>query len=191
MLPDTLETELELGQTPVKQDTERYLAHIESKLYQDIQTRKRIDSGLLFLACQISSCSLSWLLFQLQVTLAIIQVASACISLLPGLIDVGDSCNFSISSDRWEIHLGQKPLIGLVKLAIGVAVSLSGTAKISAEITQTQQAIAKTYQEIKTNQGLSIQLPNISISLVLALSAVVLIGIVKKIGGTKNEEIKI
>ncbi|MFM6255110.1 MAG: hypothetical protein ACKPEQ_39275, partial [Dolichospermum sp.] len=48
-------------------ETVRYLAHVENKLYADIQSRKRIDSGLLFLACQFSSCSLSWLLFQLQV----------------------------------------------------------------------------------------------------------------------------
>ncbi|MFM6199436.1 MAG: hypothetical protein ACKPE1_09890, partial [Dolichospermum sp.] len=66
-------------------ETTRYLSHVESKLYADIQARKRIDSGLLFLACQFSSCSLSWLLFQLQVTLSIIQLASFCVSCLPGL----------------------------------------------------------------------------------------------------------
>lgn len=102
-------------QQQINQETVRYLTHIEQKLYADIQTRKRIDSGLLFLACQISSCSLSWLLFQLQVTLAIIQVSSAVVSLLPGLIDVGDGFNFSLSSESWEFTLGQKPLIGIVK----------------------------------------------------------------------------
>ncbi|MFM6075590.1 MAG: hypothetical protein ACKPB9_29025, partial [Dolichospermum sp.] len=153
-----------------------------------IQARKRIDSGLLFLACQISSCSLSWLLFNLQVTLSIIQVSSAVVSLLPGLIDVGDSFNFSISSDSWEFNLGQKPLIGIVKLAIGGAVSFSGTSKITSEIIQTKQAIAQTYQEIKSSDGLSFQLPDMGMSLLIAISGVVLLGIVKKFSNTNNNQ---
>ncbi|MFM6781278.1 MAG: hypothetical protein ACKPKU_09190, partial [Dolichospermum sp.] len=133
------------GQLPG--ETIRYLTHVENKLYADIQARKRIDSGLLFLACQFSSCSLSWLLFNLQVTLSIIQLASFCVSCLPGLIDVGDSFNFSISSDSWEFSLGQKPLIGVIKLAIGVTVSWNSTAKITKEITNTYAQINQTYQE--------------------------------------------
>ncbi|MFM6267472.1 MAG: hypothetical protein ACKPFA_13355, partial [Dolichospermum sp.] len=136
------------GQLPG--ETIRYLTHVENKLYADIQARKRIDSGLLFLACQFSSCSLSWLLFNLQVTLSIIQLASFCVSCLPGLIDVGDSFNFSISSDSWEFSLGQKPLIGVIKLAIGVTVSWNSTAKITKEITNTYAQINQTYQEIKS-----------------------------------------
>ncbi|MFM6474336.1 MAG: hypothetical protein ACKPGH_12715, partial [Dolichospermum sp.] len=133
------------GQLPG--ETIRYLTHVENKLYADIQARKRIDSGLLFLACQFSSCSLSWLLFNLQVTLSIIQLASFCVSCLPGLIDVGDSFNFSISSDSWEFSLGQKPLVGLIKLSIGIGVSWQGTAKITKEITNTYAQINQTYQE--------------------------------------------
>ena len=167
-------------ETPLQGETVRYLTHIENKLYADIQARKRIDSGLLFLACQISSCSLSWLLFNLQVTLTIIQVSSAVVSLLPGLIDVGDSFSFSISSDSWEFNLGQKPLIGIVKLAIGGAVSFSGTSKITSEIIQTKQQIAQTYQEIRSSEGLSFQLPDMGMSLLIALSGVALLGIVKK-----------
>ncbi|MFM5887869.1 MAG: hypothetical protein ACKOQS_06200, partial [Dolichospermum sp.] len=136
------------GQLPG--ETIRYLTHVENKLYADIQARKRIDSGLLFLACQFSSCSLSWLLFNLQVTLSIIQLASFCVSCLPGLIDVGDSFNFSISSESWEFSLGQKPLIGVIKLAIGVTVSWNSTAKITKEITNTYAQINQTYQEIKS-----------------------------------------
>ncbi|MFM6220119.1 MAG: hypothetical protein ACKPDM_07070, partial [Dolichospermum sp.] len=139
------------GQLPG--ETIRYLTHVENKLYADIQARKRIDSGLLFLACQFSSCSLSWLLFNLQVTLSIIQLASFCVSCLPGLIDVGDSFNFSISSDSWEFSLGQKPLIGVIKLAIGVTVSWNSTAKITKEITNTYAQINQTYQEIKSTDG--------------------------------------
>ncbi|WP_016948694.1 hypothetical protein [Anabaena sp. PCC 7108] len=184
--PNDLDNILDSEETPLQGETVRYLTHIENKLYADIQARKRIDSGLLFLACQISSCSLSWLLFNLQVTLTIIQVSSAVVSLLPGLIDVGDSFNFSISSDSWEFNLGQKPLIGIVKLAIGGAVSFSGTSKITSEIIQTKQAIAQTYQEIRSSEGLSFQLPDMGMSLLIALSGVVLLGIVKNFSSTNN-----
>jgi hypothetical protein len=188
--PNDLDNILDSEETPLQGETVRYLTHIENKLYADIQARKRIDSGLLFLACQISSCSLSWLLFNLQVTLTIIQVSSAVVSLLPGLIDVGDSFNFSISSDSWEFSLGNKPLIGIVKLAIGGAVSFNGTSKITAEVIQTQQAIAQTYQEIRSSEGLSFQLPDMGLSLLIALSGIALLGIVKKFSNTNNGESK-
>ncbi|MFM6473931.1 MAG: hypothetical protein ACKPGH_10585 [Dolichospermum sp.] len=187
-IPPNIQDDIDDSTDNLAGETTRYLNHVESKLYADIQARKRIDSGLLFLACQISSCSLSWLLFQLQVALTIIQVSSAVVSLLPGLIDVGDSFNFSISSDSWEFNLGQKPLIGIVKLAIGGAVSFSGTSKITSEIIQTKQAIAQTYQEIKSSDGLSFQLPDMGMSLLIALSGVVLLGIVKKFSNTNNRE---
>lgn len=173
-------------QQQINQETVRYLTHIEQKLYTDIQTRKKIDAGLLFLACQISSCSFSWLLFQLQVTLSIIQVSSAVVSLLPGLIDVGDGFNFSLTSESWEFTLGQKPLVGIIKLIIGGAVSWNGTGKIASEVLQTNTGIAQTYQEIRSSEGLSYQLPNVGVSLVLALVAIMLIGFFKK-GFTKNE----
>jgi hypothetical protein len=183
--PDDLENILDSEETPQQGDTTRYLVHIENKLYADIQARKRIDSGLLFLACQISSCSLSWLLFHLQVTLAIIQVASAVVSLLPGLIEVGDSFSFSMSSDSWEIKLGEKPLIAIIKLVVGGVVSFSGTSKITSEIIQTKQAIAQTYQQIKSSEGLSFQLPDLGISFLVLLSAIALLGIFLK--GQNND----
>ncbi|MFM6807599.1 MAG: hypothetical protein ACKPKQ_08965 [Dolichospermum sp.] len=176
------------GQLPG--ETIRYLTHVENKLYADIQARKRIDSGLLFLACQFSSCSLSWLLFNLQVTLSIIQLASFCVSCLPGLIDVGDSFNFSINSESWEFSLGQKPLIGVIKLAIGVTVSWNSTAKITKEISSTYAQINETYQEIKSSEGLNFQLPSMGISLLIGLGAIALIGFFKKLSsGENNNEI--
>ncbi|MBD2364773.1 hypothetical protein H6G36_26985 [Anabaena minutissima FACHB-250] len=184
---DELDSILDGEETQINQDTQRYLTHIENKLYQDIQARKRIDSGLLFIACQFSSCSLSWLLFDLQVTLSIIQVFSACLALLPGLIDVGDGFNFSLSSERWEFSLGEKPLVGIVKLAIGVTVSLNGTSKITAEVMQTHEAIAQTYQEIRSSEGLSFQLPNLGMSFLVALLGIAFIGVVRKMGVSKDE----
>ena len=182
-----IETEEEADQ--INQETARYLSRIESKLYQNIESRKRIDNGLLFIACQFSSCSLSWLLFDLQVTLSIIQLTSFCISCLPGLVDVGDSFSFSISSESWEFSLGNKPLIGIIKLAIGGVVSWNSTARITKEISSTYTQINATYQEIKSSEGLSFQLPGIGAALLVGIGAVVLIGFIKKFqsGGNNNE----
>jgi hypothetical protein len=185
-LPDELE-DIE-NEPALPSATARYLNHIETKLYADIQSRKRIDSGLLFLACQFSSCSLSWLLFNLQVTLSIIQLASFCVSCLPGLVDMGDSFTFSISSESWEFSLGQKPLIGIIKLSIGIGVSWNGTAKITKEVASTYAEINQTYQEIRSSEGLSFQLPDMGMSLLIALSGVLLLGIVKKFSNTNNQE---
>jgi hypothetical protein len=171
-------------------ETSRYLTHVEQKLYDDILNRKRIDAGLLFLACQISSCSLSWVLFQLQITLSVIQVFSAVLSLLPGLIDVGDSFNFSINSESWEFSLGEKPLVGIVKLAIGGITTWQGTSKISLEVAETRKNINLTYQEIRDKEGLSFQLPmpEIGVSILIALIGIVTLGVIKKsFGGTSRD----
>jgi len=183
---DDIDQDNETGQLPG--ETVRYLSHIENKIYADIERRKRIDSGLLFIACQFSSCSLSWLLFNLQVTLSIIQLASFCVSCLPGLIDFGDSFSFLISSESWEFSLGNKPLIGIIKLAIGIGVSWNGTAKISKEVASTYAEINQTYQEIKSSEGLSFQLPDIGFSLLLALSGLALLAMVKKFSSPNNQE---
>lgn len=186
-IPPTFE---DIGQdnenSPLPGETIRYLNHIENKIYADIERRKRIDSGLLFIACQFSSCSLSWLLFQLQVTLSIIQLASFCVSCLPGLIEVGDSFNFSISSESWEFSLGNKPLVGIVKLGIGIGVSWQGTAKISKEVAHTYTQINRTYEEIRSSEGLSFQLPDVGMSLLIGISCAALIGLIKKFSTTAN-----
>lgn len=184
--PQLQDIETDSGDSQINQETVRYLNRIESKLYQDIEARKRIDSGLLFIACQFSSCSLSWLLFELQVTLSIIQLASFCVSCLPGLIDFGDSFSFSINSESWEFSLGQKPLVGIIKLAIGGVVSWNSTTRITTEISNTYAQINQTYQEIKSSEGLSFQLPSMGASLLIGIGAVALLGLLKKFSTTNN-----
>jgi hypothetical protein len=188
--PENIEDDINTSASELPPETIRYLSEVENKLYADIAARRRIDSGLLFLSCQISSCSLSWLLFHLQVTLSIIQVSSMVISLLPGLIDIGDSFNFQISSENWKLDLGNKLIIGLTKLAIGGAVSASGTSRITSEVIQTQQAIANTYHQIKAGEGLSFQVPNIMFPLLIALAGIAILGFIKfsKNKGTTTDE---
>ena len=186
--PDLEDINTDLEESQINQETVRYLNHIETKLYQDIENRKRIDSGLLFIGCQFSACSLSWLLFELRVTLSIIQLASFCVSCLPGLIDVGDSFNFSINSESWEFSLGNKPLVGIIKLAIGGVVSWNSTARITKEITNTYAQINQTYQEIKSSEGLSFQLPSIGTALIAGIVGILLIGFIKSLSpGDKQD----
>jgi hypothetical protein len=90
-----------------------------------------------------------------------------------------------MSSDSWEIKLGEKPLIAIIKLVVGGVVSFSGTSKITSEIIQTKQAIAQTYQQIKSSEGLSFQLPDLGISFLVLLSAIALLGIFLK--GQNND----
>ena len=185
-IPPSFDIDQDNENSDLPAETIRYLTHIENKIYADIERRKRIDAGLLFIACQFSSCSLSWLLFQLQVTLSIIQLASFCVSCLPGLIDFGDSFNFSISSDSWEFSLGNKPLVGIVKLGIGIGVTWQGTAKISKEVANTYTQINRTYEEIRSSDGFNFQLPDVGLSLLIALSGIALLGIVKKFSNTNT-----
>lgn len=178
--------EEENNNSPYPSETVRYLTTVENKLYDDIILRKRIDSGLFFLAMQVSSCSISWVLFHLQVTLSIIQLVSFCVSCLPGLMDVGDGFGFSLSSESWEFTLGQKPMVGVIKLGIGIGVSLNGTAKISKEILNTRNEIRITYKEIQDNNNW--QVPNMEISLLVTFVGIALLGIIKKITMTRGKK---
>ncbi|MFM5890618.1 MAG: hypothetical protein ACKOQS_20415, partial [Dolichospermum sp.] len=93
-------------------------------------------------------------------------------------------------SESWEFSLGEKPLIGVIKLAIGVTVSWNSTAKITKEISSTYAQINETYQEIRSSEGFNFQLPSMGISLLVGLSAIALIGFFKKLSsGENNNEI--
>ena len=135
----------------INQNTAKYLQHIEAKLYADIETRKRIDSGLLFLSCQVGSASLAWLLFSLQISISIILAMSMILALLPGLIDCGESFHFELSSERWSLSHA-KPLVAVGKLAIGGVFGWNSTRKIVTEVKFTETQIQQTYTEIKSAQ---------------------------------------
>lgn len=164
----------------INQDTARYMAYIEQQLYADIQMRKRFDSGLLFLTCQIGSVSLAWFLFSLQTTLIIIQAASVSVALLPGLIDFSDTFSFELSSERWEIRAQNKPLASVVKLGIGTAMGWSSTKTISQEVFKTHEAIKATYSEIKASEKVNgFHLPQVAILIAVVLGLFVLLSIFK------------
>ncbi|MFM6225392.1 MAG: hypothetical protein ACKPDM_34410 [Dolichospermum sp.] len=49
-IPPNIQDDIDDSTDNLAGETTRYLNHVESKLYADIQARKRIDSGLLFIA---------------------------------------------------------------------------------------------------------------------------------------------
>jgi hypothetical protein len=149
MFTDDSDNILDDNQPIVNQDTARYLQHIEGKIYSDIVARKRIDAGLLFIACQVGSCSLSWFLFSLQLSTSVIAAISATIALLPGLVDAGESFNFELSSERWGIR-HDKPLVAIAKLALGGVINWHGTSQIMRDNWATESAIRTTYSEIRS-----------------------------------------
>lgn len=132
-------------------ETARYLAHHEQKLYEEIETRKRFEAGLLFICCQVGSASLAWLLFSLQTTLIIIQVCGFASAMLPGLVDFSDSFAFEFSSERWEIKQA-KPMQVISKMLIGGAIGWTSTKRISEEVFKTDQQIKDMYIEIREFQ---------------------------------------
>jgi hypothetical protein len=78
--------------------------------------------------------------------------------------------------------------VGIVKLAIGGIATWQGTSKISLEVTETKKNINLTYQEIRDKEGLSFQLPmpEIGVSILIALVGIVILGIIKKSTGIQN-----
>lgn len=163
------------GSTGVNESTANYLQRMEAKLYADIEARKRIDSGLLFLSCQVGSASLAWLLFSMQISISIILAISMILALLPGLIDCGESFHFELSSERWSLSHG-KPLVAVGKLAIGGVVGWNSTQKIVAEVRATESQIEDTYAQIKAAQNTNaFAIPQ---GLLIAVAGVIFIGMV-------------
>ncbi|WP_414553335.1 hypothetical protein [Anabaena sp. CCY 0017] len=175
MQPDHLDELLDTEDSEPNQDTARYLQYIENKLYEEIEARKRLDSGVLFLVCQLGSVSLSWFLFTLQVSISLIVATCIICALLPGLIDAGESFNFELSSERWEVR-HSKPLVAISKLAIGGVISWHSTRKISSAVYQTHAAIKETYSEIKAAESLGsgVQIPGLE----LLIAGVVGVGLI-------------
>jgi hypothetical protein len=131
--------------TDIDPETLRYLAKVERDLYLALETRERIDRGLFFFSAQAGSLSLSYFLFNFQVTLSIIQLVCTITSLMPGLIAVSDGFSLSLSSTGWDLQLGSRPLVGIVQLGIGATVAWNGTAKVTQAVVETQKGITATY----------------------------------------------
>ncbi len=131
--------------TDIDPETLRYLAKVERDLYLALETRERIDRGLFFFSAQAGSLSLSYFLFNFQVTLSIIQLLCTITSLMPGLIAVSDGFSLSLSSTGWDLQFGSRPLVGIVQLGIGATVAWNGTAKVTQAVVETQKGITATY----------------------------------------------
>jgi hypothetical protein len=155
----------------IDRETGTYLVEIEKNLYTLASTREKIDAGLLFVSCQFSSVSIAWLLYSIQVSLIPVSVIASAIALLPGLIQISDSFGFSLNSEKWELHIQQKPLAGFVKLGLGLVTSYCGTAKIIGLESQSKSQIETAYNQIERPAF------NVSIPTDLGILAVVLLSL--------------
>ena len=131
--------------------TQRYLSELEQSLYDEVQTRKSIDSVLFFLTAQVTSISLSWLLFHLQLSLIAIRLLSALVAIIPGLISLGDGFNLNISSESWRVDLSRNPLISLTKVGVGAGLNYIATKEITAAVENTRVQINQAYSNISKN----------------------------------------
>ena len=80
--------------------------------------------------------------------------------------------------------------MGVVKLGIGITTTLNGTGKISKEITNTYTQINRTYEEIRSSDGFNFQLPDVGMTLLIALSGLALLTMFKKFSTNNNQENK-
>lgn len=148
---DIQEEEATNTDTVLQSYTQRYLSELEQSLYDEVQTRKSIDSVLFFLTAQVTSISLSWLLFHLQLSLVAIRLLSALVAIIPGLISLGDGFNLNISSESWKMDLSRNPLISLTKVGVGVGLNYIATKEISTAVEETKIQINQAYSDISKN----------------------------------------
>lgn len=177
MLPEEFDNSDENNSAEVNPDTARYLQHVERKLYDDIKSRKLIDNSLLFLACQIGSSSLAWLLFSLQISTSLIMAVSISCALLPGLIDAGETFYLDTSGERWNFF-HKNPTIAISKLIIGGVINWHSTNQILRDAWATEDAIKATYVEIKNAENKTTDAFQISINRQDALSVVGLLVVI-------------
>lgn len=145
---ETEDTETEDNQTDAR--LVRYLDSVEQDLYQAIEARKLIDSGLLFLSCQFFSLSLSWFLFSIQLSLGLIIAFSSLVALLPGLKSASE-LTFKINKELWEIR-HPSPISAIAKLGLGCVFSYYGNREILKEVWATEKNFKETYSEIQEFQ---------------------------------------
>jgi hypothetical protein len=132
--------------------TVRYLSHVEESLYSEVYYRKKIDDILMFLACQITSTSVAWVFASLQVSASIMMASCIAISLIPGIIDAGESFRIELSSERWEIH-HSKPLGAIAKTIVGSSLSWNSSQAIARDYWQTESNIQSVYTDVRNNNS--------------------------------------
>jgi hypothetical protein len=161
MQPHDLDDELDVNEEYAPQEintslssienrevADKYLKKIEADLFADIDTREKVDNFLLFMWCQLTSTSLAWILFELQMSLLLINLC-ALIALLPGVIHLTNDFNVVLTKENWQVILGKSPLLALFKIGVGWGVSMAGTKKINDAHITTRAGIEQTYIEIK------------------------------------------
>jgi hypothetical protein len=144
--------DLDDTEKPEEDSTLRYLSHEEESLYSEVCYRKKIDEVLMFLSCQITSTSVAWVFSSLQVSTSIMIASCIAISLIPGIVDAGESFRVELSSERWEVH-HSSPLEAIAKTIVGVSVSWNSSQAIARDYWRTESNIQSVYTDVRNNNN--------------------------------------
>jgi hypothetical protein len=132
--------------------TIKYLSHVEESLYSEVCYRKKIDDALMFLACQITSTSVAWVFASLRVSTSIMIASCIAVSLIPGIVDAGESFRIELSSERWEVH-HSKPLGAIAKTIVGSSLSWNSSQAIARDYWRTESNIQSVYADVRNNDN--------------------------------------
>ena len=153
-------------------ETEKYLEQVEQELYQSIQKRKKTESWLFFTISQVTSASLSLLLFQVGANLVATYTLSSFVALLPGLLDF--TGNISINSKKeWCVAT---PTTSLTKIAGGSITALTVNYHTWSRVKTTENGIDQTYKLIRKDEPF-MEIFNSTLPLVLVLAIVAMLGL--------------
>jgi|GEM_PF-5515050 disulfide bond formation protein DsbB len=137
----------------ISPETLRYLTRLEQDLYNAVETRANIDSWLVFGSAQAASLTLPYVLFNLGVTLSIIQLFGVLTGVAPGIIGISQDWRFRKGTDGWEIDLGKNPVAVCAKIGVGGLISWNGTGRISSATEKTRVALEEAKKAITPNSS--------------------------------------
>lgn len=126
-------------------ETTTYLREIEAELYDSISHRKKLQSWLLFTACQATSASLALWLFQLSANLVATYCLSSFVALLPGLLEASGAIAIT-SKKEWEVSTN---LETVAKLVAGGATAVATNYQIWSRVQSTRVGIDHSYKVIR------------------------------------------
>lgn len=161
-------------QKALNNHTLRYLEKQEDAFYQKLQTRRTIEGLLLFAGCQATSAAMAFLLFHFAINITVISLVCAVISLVPSL---SSWSGFTINktSESWELHFMNSPIITLFKTAVGLVVAYVSVRAVAGLIEDTNDQILAVYEEIRNYEIL--HKTHYPVETIAIVAAIILVGI--------------
>jgi hypothetical protein len=148
-------------------ETTTYLREIEAESYDSLSHRKKLQSWLLFISCQVSSASLALWLFQLSANLVAVYCLSSFVALLPGLLDASGAIAIT-SKKEWEVSTN---LETIAKLVAGGATAVAVNYQVWSRVQSTREGIEHSYKIIRKHNPY-LEVFNAVLPLVIVAAAV-------------------